>query len=302
MTTAVVPDFSITFNQRRWPCVLDPTLVLSDYGLPLVKQLGEWLELWVVREFWHMIDNPQIYLQQPEQLFSQLYPETSTTLQRHRSQQVIRNLREWENLRVNSDRSTWNIHFLADVIGESLVPPGTDANFIWRWESLAQGLDSYLDQRLSRSETLILAFRDLAALAAARPACILTHRSTEAAQLNDPPAICETLKKWNIVCHEVNARDAIAEAERTYLRNLLVHAGLSKLLWSGLNLVVLHLMVPAAATLSPTPAWDDDLALSELNAALDVELDVELAHGVGLSAMETMNLWDGAKGFWYALP
>ncbi len=289
MTATLLPDVSITLNQKRWACVLDPTLVLSDYGLPLVKQLGELAELWVVREFWHMLDNPQIYVQQPERLLSQPYPEVLPAQQRHLSQQIIRNLREWENLRANSDRNTWNIHFLADVIGESSVPPGTDANLIWRWESLAQGLDEHLDPRSVRSETLTLAFRDLAALAAARPACILTHRSPEAAQLNHPPAICETLGQWNIHCHEVSANDAIAEAERTYLRNLLVHAGLSKLLWSGLNLVVLHLMVPAAAAISPTPQWDEDLAFSEL------------ADPTTCTITENMNLWEGAQAFWYAV-
>jgi hypothetical protein len=274
--------------------VLDPTLALSDYGLPLVKQLGGLMELWVVREFWHLLDNTQMYLQQPERLLSQPYPEVLPAQHRYLSQQVIRNLREWENLRVNSDRSTWNIHFLADVIGESYVPPGTDANLIWRWESLAQGLDEHLDPRSARSETLTLAFRDLAALAAARPACILTHRSTAAAQHNHPPAICETLGRWKIHCREVSARDAIATAERNYFCHLLVHAGLSKLLWSGLNLAVLHLMVPAAATISPVSPWDNDLAFSDLHAELDDAIE--------LSAQETINLWDGAQGFWYAIP
>ncbi|MFM7449904.1 MAG: hypothetical protein ACKO24_15075, partial [Leptolyngbyaceae cyanobacterium] len=88
--------------------------------------------------------------------------------------------------------------------------------------------------------------------------------------------------------------DAIAEAERTYLRNLLVHAGLSKLLWSGLNLVVLHLMVPAAAAISPTPQWDEDLAFSQLHE--------ELEDPVGLSTMDMMNLWQGSQGFWYSIP
>jgi hypothetical protein len=289
MTMTLHPDVSITLTQKRWACVLDPTLVLSDYGLPLVKQLGELAELWVVREFWHMLDNTQVYLRQPECLLDRSSPDISASHRHSLSQQAIRNLQEWENLRANSDRSTWNIHFLADVIGESCIPPGTDDNLIWRWESLAQGLDSYLDRPLTRSETLTLAFRDLAALAAARPACILTHHSPEAAQLNEPPAICDTLRQWGISCHEVSSSDAIAEAERSYLRHLLVHAGLSKLLWSGLNLVVLHLMVPAAAAISPTPQWSDELAFSELN-------DPE-----NFPVTENMNLWEGSQAFWYAI-
>ncbi|MBD0337204.1 MAG: hypothetical protein ICV62_17080, partial [Cyanobacteria bacterium Co-bin13] len=91
MTGTLVSDFSITLNQRRWACVLDPALALSDYGLPLAKQLGELMELWIVREFWHLLDNTQFYLQQPEQLLqsagSLFKPEQQTL-----SQQVVRSL------------------------------------------------------------------------------------------------------------------------------------------------------------------------------------------------------------------
>jgi hypothetical protein len=44
MSATLLPDFSINLNQRRWSCVLDPNLALSDYGLLLVKQLGRFLE------------------------------------------------------------------------------------------------------------------------------------------------------------------------------------------------------------------------------------------------------------------
>ncbi len=56
---AVFPDLSLTVSQRRWACVLDPTLALSRFGLLLVKRLGEVMELWVVRELWHVLDNTQ---------------------------------------------------------------------------------------------------------------------------------------------------------------------------------------------------------------------------------------------------
>ena len=56
--TALFPDLSVTVSQRRWACVLDPILALSEYGLPLVKQLGKVMDLWVVREFWHISTTP----------------------------------------------------------------------------------------------------------------------------------------------------------------------------------------------------------------------------------------------------
>ena len=289
MTGTLVSDVAITFTKQRWACVLDPALALSVYGLPLVKQLSERMELWIVREFWHMLDNPQFYVEQPEVLLGKDLEALSPAARQQVSQQMLRSLQEWERLRLRVDPTTRNINFLADVIGESCVPAGVDDDLIWRWESLAQSLDSCMGEPFTKADTLTLAYRDLAALAAARPACILTHRSTEAAQLNVPPAICGPLQQWGIASHEVKAEDIILTAERAYLCELLVHAGLSKLLWSGLNLIVLHLMVPAAATLSPTSQWSDSAVFSDLGESSS------------LIAADTVDLWQGAQGFWYAL-
>jgi hypothetical protein len=288
MTATLVPDFSITLNQRRWACVLDPSLALSDYGLPLVKQLGEFMELWIVREFWHILDNPQFYLHQPDRILGQQAATLTVPQQRSLSQQVIRSLKEWERLRTNVDRSTRNINFLADVIGESCVPPGLDPGMIWRWESLAQSLDTQLDTQAVKADTLTLAYRDLAALAAARPACILTYRSAEAIRDRHPPNLCTTFEQWGIRCQEVVQRDVIATIEREQFQNLLVHAGLSKLLWAGLNLVILHLMVPAAATLSTTTDWSEEYSFSEIGDIPDTQ-NLQI------------NFWQGAHGFWYPL-
>lgn len=285
MTVTLIPDFSITLNQRRRACVLDPTLALSDYGLPLVKQLGELMELWIVREFWHILDNTQFFLRQPELILGQ-QATTLSPQQQRTSQQVVRALQEWERLRTTTDRSSWNINFLADVIGESCVPAGIDTDIIWRWESLAQSLDAQLEEQPAKADMLTLACRDLAALAAARPACVLTCRSAEDVAQNLPPGICTTLGSWGILCQKVPLTNAIARIEREQFRNLLVHAGLSKLLWAGLNLVVLHLVVPAAATLSTTRDWSEEFLFSEIeNLTESQEIPV--------------NLWEGAQGFWY---
>jgi hypothetical protein len=284
MTATLVPDFSITLNQRRWACVLDPTLALSSYGLPLVKQLRGLIELWIVRELWHILDNPRFYLQQPGLIISQ--PSATPVVQPDSpSQQMIQTLQEWERLRTNTDRNSWNIHFLADVLGESCVPTGIDADIIGRWESLAQSLDTHLDNQIAKPDTLTLAFRDLAALAAARPACILTHRVNQAA-----PAICTSLEQWGIACQPVEPTNAIADIEREQFRNLLVHAGLSKFLWAGLNLAILHLVVPATATLNTVQGqdWSDEYSFQAIDESMG---DRETA----------ANLWQGAKGFWYSI-
>jgi len=283
MTATLVPDLSITLNQRRWACVLDPTLALSIYGLPLVKQLGEVMELWIVRELWHILDNPRFYLHQPQRISGQ---QPTLTAPSDIPYGVVQTLQEWERLRTLSDRNSWNIHFLADVIGESCVPSGIDTNIIWRWESLAQSLDTRLDTQLTKTDPLTLAFRDLAALAATRPACILTHHPN----LEESPAICKTLEQWGITCHSVAQTNAIADIEREQFRSLLVHAGLSKFLWAGLNLAVLHLVVPAAATLSTLQDqdWSDEYTFSEMDESTR-------------DRTTPANLWQGAQGFWYSI-
>lgn len=278
MTTTLESGFSIHINQRRWACVLDPTLALSTYGLPLVKQLGELMELWIVRELWHILDNPRFYLNQPDAISSQ--PIRNPSVQPFSpSQQVVQALKEWERLRTTTDRNSWNIHFLADVIGESCIPSGLETDIIWRWESLAQSLDSHISQ----NDTAALAFRDLAALAAARPARILTHHPD-----NESPSICATFEQWGIPCRQIELSDAIANIECSQFRNLLVHAGLSKFLWAGLNLAILHLVVPAAASLNPNPSWSDEFSFSNIEE---------------LTPLQTAptHLWEGAQCFWYSI-
>jgi hypothetical protein len=283
MTATLIPDFSITLNQRRWVCVLDPALALSNYGLPLVKQLGELMELWIVRELWHILDNPRFYLNQPELVTSR--SDSSLAVQPQLpSPQVIQALKEWERLRTMTDRNSWNVHFLADVMGDSCVPIGIDNDILWRWESLAQSLDMHFDNQISKADTLTLAYRDLAALAAARPACILTQYHNDVA-----PAICQTLEQWGIPCAQVQGSDTIVDIEREQFRNLFVHAGLSKFIWAGLNLAVVHLVVPAAAAINTNSQWDDELAFSDLEET------------VGLTPVEAVGLWEGARGFWYPI-
>lgn len=279
MTAAVVPDFSISFSRRRTACVLDPTLALSDYGLPLAKQLGELVELWIVRELLYILDNPQVYLRQPELIIGQ--QATTPQQQRTLSEQIIRALREWDRLRTTT---TLNINFLTDIISESCVPHGLDPGIIGRWESLAQSLDADLDSQFVKADTLTLAFRDLVALAAARPACILTYRPKEA--IAAQPQICTMLTRWGIPCDEIPSTNPFAVIEREHFRTLLVHAGLSKLFWSGLDLVVLHLTVPAAATLGSPQEWPADYGFPDLE---------ELADPQGIS----VNLWNDARAFWY---
>ncbi|MDJ0529370.1 MAG: hypothetical protein PX634_29455, partial [Microcystis sp. M53600_WE12] len=142
MSATLLPDFSINLNQRRWSCVLDPNLALSDYGLLLVKQLGRFLELWIAREFWHLIDNSDVFDRWRPWL--EASPEKGncpSLLTPELSSQTRRTLREWERLRLETDLGNHHLFWIGDGLGESLLPKETDSSLVSRWEWLARSLD-----------------------------------------------------------------------------------------------------------------------------------------------------------------
>jgi hypothetical protein len=272
MTATILPEFTITCSPRRRACVIDSDLALSIYGLPIAKQLGEWMELWIVREFWHMIEGSS------SSHF--VHPQLSPSMERA--------LQEWERLRQHVDNQNRPVNVLADVLGESTLPAGNDPDLIWRWESLAQALDLQLEAQGLRIDAHLMASRDLVALAAARSACILTLRSPTEPQA--PPSLCLSLQQWGIPCFPVAPADALVSIEATALRHLFVHAGLASLLWSGMDLCVVHLFVPAAATLGSAHPW------SEYSYPLDAA-----AAEPSESLPPQDHHWDGAQAFWYPL-
>lgn len=271
MTATLLPDFTITCTSRRRACVIDPMLALSIYGLPIAKQLGEWLELWVVREFWHLLEgsDPARFVQ----------PRLTPSMERA--------LQEWERLRQHVDSQHRPVNVLADVLGDSTLPAGVDPDLIWRWESLAQALDRLLEAQGLRIDAPVMACRDLVALAAARSACILTLRSPTEAQA--PPSLCQSLQKWGITCMAVPLANELRCTDAAALRHLFVHAGLASLLWAGMDLCVVHLFVPTASTLGSSQPWPD------------YGLPLEPMGEESEAPIATDRLWEGARAFWYPL-
>ena len=130
------------------------------------------------------------------------------------------------------------------------------------------------------------AARDAAALAAALGAAsVLAYRPVVDMRAGVAPAICDVLAH-GVPCQAIAADDPLAAIEREHFRHLLVHTGAASLLWSGLNVAVLHLAVPAAATLyaAPPSALTDEVA--------EIETVTPVAESKG-------DPWDGAHAFWY---
>ncbi|MBE8991616.1 hypothetical protein [Nostoc sp. LEGE 12450] len=269
-------------------CIIDPALALSVHGVPLIQQLGEVMELWVVRELWHILDSSSFYSQHPELITPKGINSCRTPKQeRVALEETLCSLKRWEQFRMENDLARLNLFWLGDSLRESLLPKNKNLEIFWQWEVLTKSLDSQLDESQTIDYVLPLAFRDTIALAASLgSAFILTYQQKADFEKNFPPEICKALQFWGISCQVLTPRDSCVSVERDYLRQLLVSTGTIKFLWAGLHLIVLHLFVPespkANVLSQKLPFSPSDLA--------DEKVD---------SPKLQNEPWIGARGFWY---
>src|SRR5262245_58117970 len=239
----IFPDLTVTLQQRRWACVLDPALILSPYGLAL-SRLGKLVELWVGRELWHMLDNTHFYRQRPSLLIDATMRTTDDALA---SQEALRALLAWERWRLESDQAGLNLFWVGDDPSGSLLPAHVDAGLVWRYETLACALDRRASRIEMPDEVLAPAFRDTAALTVAlQTSVILAHSPPAAPSESQIPSLCTALTHWGVPCALLPDHDPLVHVEGDYLRHLLVHAGLAPILWAGLRLAVVHVWMPGA--------------------------------------------------------
>lgn len=270
---AAFPELNVRLSARRWPCVLDPALALSRHGLVLARQVGEVAQLWLVREFWHILDSSEFFAEHPEALAAD----------QRAAPKLKWALREWERVRMESDLAGLKLYWIGDGLSESVLPEGTDAHLLQGYEALACALN----RRLQSTAPMQAAMRDAAALAAALGTTfVLSLAPAEEGRPALPP-ICSALQSWDIPCLQIEAADPIAAIEGDHLRHLLVHAGLGHLMWSGLRLAVVRLLLPNAPLCLPPPALlEDDLAAPEAVADPDVSIP---------------DPWEAAQAFWHSL-
>jgi len=213
-------------------------------------------------------------------------PERQMVARQNRMQ-VLKN---WETVRAKTPPTHLKLFWMGDRPGESFLPNSTDLQLMERWEALARSLDERSLQQSLPSNLLTPTFRDTAALAAVLgSAFILTYQPSgdDGEQANKPPEICLVLEQWGIPCQEIDPLDAIAAIERENLLQLMISTGLSKFLWAGLHLVVLHLVVPSAFTpyCKASHSWQIHAFSEKSEPALPC----------------FTNVWEGAQGFWYRL-
>ena len=282
----VLSDVTVTLQQRRWACVLDPALILSPYGLAL-SRLGEVLELWVGRELWHMLDNTHFYRQCPSLLID---AATQTPDNAMTSQEALQALLEWERWRLENDQAGLKLFWVGDDPRGSLLPAHVDARIVWRYEMLASALDRRASHTATPDHTLAPAFRDTVALAAALRTAVILARPPLAAQAESQlPPLCAALAQWGVACSPLPDHDPFVQVERDHLRHLLVYAGLASLLWAGLKLAVVHMWVPGASALWAEPCETSFEGMVDLPESTEAPLS------------RAACLWQAAQGFWYLL-
>jgi hypothetical protein len=245
------PDVSVEISRRRWRCVPDAQLCLSQWGAAFVRALTPHAEIWMTPEFLQVLDDWELYDGKPELLadgFGVGYPRDD----------VREALRLWLGLREQTGARGGRIYWVRDSLRESSLPPGIDDSIVPRYEAMAEALESRLSSANAGSGPIVAARRDAAALIAALPgAFLLTVRDDAGPAPSDggrrsasrpknlrAPSICQDLESWGLPCRRVEADDDLVALERNLLQHMLVEAGLSGYLWSGLLLSVVHLVAP----------------------------------------------------------
>jgi hypothetical protein len=271
-------------------CVIDPTLALTQYGLSLTQQLAQELELWIAREFLHILDNPIFYQQHPElitpkEIGTAQYPE----IEGSGLEETLRSLKEWERFRRSQDLAGLNLFWLGDSPEKSYLPKSRSLETFWRWELIAQSLDHKIALNQRTNDVIPLFVRDTVALAASLgSAMILSHKRSTEFEQNLPPQICRTLKQWGFLCEEITENNSMVALEREALHHIFIQSNTAKFLWSGLDLAILHLLV------SVKPKIGAESSLISIDSCSTFE---EFNIKTEFRELPSINI----KGFWYLL-
>lgn len=276
MSAATVsPDLQVSVAQRRPKLVLDPWLCLNPFGPSLIQKLQAHSELWLVREFWHILDNSHYFTQDPHALWAAegaapsgkeyraLFARgasATTTATGNDSTANVEQLRSalqfWDGLRLSNDLLGLKLFWLGDGLSESLLPEGSSAQLHPRHERWVEWLDGALAPR----SPMQCAQRDALALALALgdvPILSTVERASEVVSM------AQWLGITRVPCEQIAERDELLGMERHAWKSLLVRANCAPLVWSGLRLVLLHASsamnlehdsgMDAETPVSPTP-------------------------------------------------
>lgn len=277
---------SMRNQYQNWSCILDPMLGLSHYGVLIAENIGKEIELWIVREFWNILNNTKFYTDRPKLVIPKSVSLDSPE-EKNIKAEIIWSLNEWQKVREQKDLAKLGLYWLGDNIQESFLPKNKPFNFFGRWESFASALDRQVEQSTTEKDVLTLAFRDTIALAASSgSAFILSYQLPSDFANNVTPIVGRELENWGISCQVINTRNPIVAMERNYLRQLMIRVGLGKLLLAGVHLAIFHLVIPGVS-ISDTSLQTAQLYSSEHNNWENLD--------------QESYFWSKVTAFWYYL-
>jgi hypothetical protein len=287
-------ELEVSFRAKRSAYVVDPLLALySPYGAQLVSRLSALADLTVTRTFWQAIDASDYYRRDPLGFWPTALRDR---LPDSTADDFNQALTLWEDERTRTDLSRCRLHWVIDNVSESLFPDGTRADLIERYEALHQALTSRCDPNDDATESAAFygTIDSLALAAALGNACVLTL----APDLPQAclPAVCEHV---GLALEEPpESSQELVALEQRRVRELIVAAGASSLLWGGLRIAVVH------------PLLYGDLMLridaTELDSAerivLDrVALDRRFDYAEPPPAVVVGDPWRAARHFWHVI-
>ena len=298
-------ELEVSLRARRSAFVIDPLLALSTpLGARLTGRLSATADLWVTRTFWQVIDSSDYYRRDPPAL----WPESLRAgLPENIGDDLHRALSLWESTRLRTDLTHCRLHWVSDNLGESVFPDGAPPDLIERYEALHQSLTARADPGEDATGTAGFygTIDSLALTAALGNASLLTLAP-------DAPTSC-----LHLACAQVglglepvpDSSDAeLAALERRRLREMIVGAGCTPLLWGGLHLAVVHPLLcgdPGGRLEHFAPGLDDRMLGSSLldDSLLD---DRMLDDGGGdfdflapcPSVLAAGDPWRSARHFW----
>jgi len=232
---------------RTRPCILDPRLALSEWGVLAAVRLSAECSVWMPRELRETLKSPKgAFRTQADKLAPRVYGAQSRALVR-REEEIRSSLDQWGAV-LQGPLGWLRLYYLGENAGESVLPAPLDHAVHERFESLAAGLDSMMRRvgyDLPRGEAISACFRDTAALCAALAPYGAFVISTLESDGRAAPALCNYLDAWGVNVVDVTAR---AGADSEVLRSVLARAGLGPVEWSGSRLAAMH-VIPSALLL-----------------------------------------------------
>jgi hypothetical protein len=275
MVRSLEPELSVQISGRRWRCVLDPHLCLSHDGAAFVRGLFGHAEIWLGPEFLNILDSWVLYDREPSALMWSKGGGPD-------ADEVRQALRIWQTLRDTAGLSGGRLCWVRDAVRESCLPANMDESLVPHWEAMAEALDERLSRAAETSGPMVAATRDAVALAALLPGSVLLCRGDH----GDPP-LCHHLKAWHLPCHHLDLMDDLVSIERGLLMQMLVEAGLAGFLWSGLRLIVVHVVAPGHSRLP----LGHEFGFAGEEGDFPAEMEPRPIKGA----------WEDAVAFWYEL-